>query len=88
MILVNKCSAVVVGESCTATARAFGPDGELSGPALFWGSSDSRIFSVTGSSTEGTVTGRTPGSGTMSVGNRSGSVSTETSVRVIPAGGK
>ena len=84
VILVNKCSAVVVGESCTATARAFGVDGELSGPPLFWSSSDSRVFSVTGSSTEATVTGRTPGTGTMSVGNRSGSVSAETPVRVIP----
>ena len=84
VILVNKCSAVVVGESCTATARAFGADGELSSPTLFWHSSDSRIFSVTGSSTEATVTGRLPGSATMSVGNRSGSVSAETQVRVLP----
>ncbi len=84
VILVDKCSALVVEESFTATARAFGSDGELSSPPLFWRSSDSRIFSVTGSSTEATVTGRTPGSGTMSVGNRSGSVSAETLVRVIP----
>jgi hypothetical protein len=84
VVLVDKCSAVVAGESCTATARAFGPDGELSNPSLFWQSSDSRIFSVTGASTEAIVFGRTPGSATMTVGNRSGSVRAESPVRVIP----
>jgi hypothetical protein len=83
VILVNKCFVVIVGEPCTATARAFGPDGELSNPALFWHSSDPGVFGVTGS-TEATVIGSRPGSATMSVGNRSGSVSAETQVSVIP----
>jgi hypothetical protein len=74
VILVNRCSLVIVGEPCTATARAFGADGELSSPALFWNSSDPGVFGVTGSSTEATVIGSRPGSATMSVGNRSGSV--------------
>jgi hypothetical protein len=85
VILGPKCSVVVVGGvSCTATARAFGPDGELSSPALFWHSSDPGIFSVTESGTEATVTARAPGSATMSLGNRSGSVSAEHQVTVVP----
>jgi hypothetical protein len=85
VILGPKCSVVVVGGvSCTATARAFGPNGELSSPALFWRSSDPGIFSVTGSGTEATVTARAPGSATLSVRNRSGTVSAENQVTVVP----
>lgn len=85
VILGPKCSVVVVGGvSCTATARAFSADGELSSPALFWHSSDPGIFSVTGSGTEATVTGRIPGSATLSVGNRTGTVSAENRITVVP----